>query len=42
MKDTVAHNTQLPADVFFHVILEASIKTVEAEPKVINFIQGED
>jgi hypothetical protein len=28
--------------VFFQVILDASIKIVEAEPRVINMIQGED
>jgi ribonuclease HI len=33
-----AHNTSLPADVFFQVISDASIKIVEAEPKVINLI----
>jgi hypothetical protein len=37
-----AHNTPLPAVVFFHVISDASIKTVEAEPRVINLIEGED
>jgi ribonuclease HI len=33
-----AHNTSLPTDVFFQVILDASNKTVEAEPRVINLI----
>jgi hypothetical protein len=37
-----AHNTPLPDDVFFQVISDASIKTVEAELRVINLIQGED
>jgi hypothetical protein len=37
-----AHNTPLPDDVFFLVISDASIKTVEAELRVINLIQGED
>jgi ribonuclease HI len=37
-----ARNTPLPADVFLHVISDASIKTVEPKPKVMNFIQGED
>jgi hypothetical protein len=37
-----AHNTPLHADVFFQVVLDASIKTVETEPKVINQIEGED
>jgi hypothetical protein len=35
-------NTPLPADVFLQVISDASIKTVEPEPRVINLIQGED
>jgi hypothetical protein len=38
----VAHNTPLPADVFFHVIEDASVKTVLPEPKLINAIEGED
>jgi hypothetical protein len=38
----VAHNTPLPADVFLQVILDASIKAVEPEPKMINLIQVED
>jgi hypothetical protein len=33
-----AHNTPLPADVFLQVMSDASIKTVEPEPKVINVI----
>jgi ribonuclease HI len=33
-----AHNTPLPADVFFQVIWDASIKIVEAEPRVVNLI----
>jgi hypothetical protein len=37
-----AHNTPLPADVFLQIISNASIKTVESEPRVINIIQGED
>jgi hypothetical protein len=39
---STAHNTPLPDDVFFQVISDASIKTVEAELRVINLIQGED
>jgi hypothetical protein len=35
-------NKPLPVDVFLQVILDASIKTVEPQPKVINLIQGED
>jgi hypothetical protein len=37
-----ARNTPLLADIFLQVISYASIKTVELEPRVINFIQGED
>jgi ribonuclease HI len=37
-----ARNTPLPADVFFQVISDASIKIVEAKPRVIDLIQGED
>jgi hypothetical protein len=33
---------QCPPDVFFHVVLDTSIKTVETEPRVINLIEGED
>jgi hypothetical protein len=38
----VARNTPLPTDVFLQVISDASIKTVEPEPKTTNLIQGED
>jgi hypothetical protein len=34
----VTHNTPLPLDAFFQVVLDASIKIVEAEPRVINVI----
>jgi hypothetical protein len=37
-----ARNTPLPTDVFFHVVSDALIKTVELEPRVINLIEGED
>jgi hypothetical protein len=37
-----AHNTPLPANVFFHVVPDASIKTVKTEPMVISLIEGED
>jgi hypothetical protein len=37
-----AHNTPLSADVFLQVMSNASIKTVELEPRVINMIQGKD
>jgi hypothetical protein len=33
-----AHNTPLLADAFLQVISDASIKTVEPEPRVINLI----
>jgi hypothetical protein len=36
------HNNPLPADVFSQSISDASIKTIELEPRVINIIQGED
>jgi hypothetical protein len=32
----------LPADIFMQIILDASIKTIELEPRVINIIQGKD
>jgi hypothetical protein len=32
----------LPVDVFIQVIEDASIKTVEPEPRLINAIEGED
>jgi ribonuclease HI len=38
----VAHNTPLPAEVFWQTIKDASIKTIELEPRVIRIIQGED
>jgi hypothetical protein len=31
----------LPLDVFFQVIEDPSVKTVEPEPRVVNIIQGE-
>jgi ribonuclease HI len=37
-----AHNTPLTTDIFFQVISDASTKTVEVEPRVINLIEGED
>jgi ribonuclease HI len=37
-----AHNMPLPADIFFHVIADASVKTVESEPRLIKLIEGED
>jgi hypothetical protein len=38
----VARNTPLPPDVFLQIILDASIKIIEPQPRVINIIQGED
>jgi hypothetical protein len=35
-------NTPMPADGFFQVIEEASVKTVMSEPRLINIIEGED
>jgi ribonuclease HI len=37
-----ARNTQLCANVFFQVVPDASIKTVEPEPRVIILIESED
>jgi hypothetical protein len=34
-----ARNTPLPADVFLQTISDASIKTIEPEPRVINRVQ---
>jgi hypothetical protein len=36
----IAHDTPLPADVFFHVIKDALVKTVEPKPRLINVIEG--
>jgi hypothetical protein len=30
------------ADIFFHVLKDASVKTIPPEPRVINIIEGED
>jgi hypothetical protein len=37
-----AKKSELPPNVFFHVIEDPSIKTVELEPQMINVIQGQD
>jgi hypothetical protein len=37
-----ACNTPLLTDVFFHVMEDASVKTIESEPRLINVIEGED
>jgi hypothetical protein len=36
-----ACNNPLPVDVFLQTIIDASIKTIEPEPKVINIVQSE-
>jgi ribonuclease HI len=38
----VAHNTLMPADVFFQVLEDASVKIAPLEPSVINIIEGDD
>jgi hypothetical protein len=38
----IAHNTPMSVDVFFHVLEDASVKTIPPEPRVINIIEGED
>jgi hypothetical protein len=38
----VARNTPLSANVFFQVIEDALVKTVEPKPRLINAIEGED
>jgi ribonuclease HI len=37
-----AKKAVLPPDVFFQVIEDPSIKTVEPEPRMVNIIQGKD
>jgi acetolactate synthase regulatory subunit len=37
-----ARKMVLPLDVFFQVIKEPSVKTVEPEPRMVNVVQGED
>jgi hypothetical protein len=39
---TAARNTPLPIDVFLQIIADASIKTIEPEPRIINVIHGKD
>jgi hypothetical protein len=36
------HKMSLSADLFFHVIEDASVKMFEPEPRLINVIEGED
>jgi hypothetical protein len=38
----MARNISMPADVFFQVLEDASVKIVLPEPKLINIIEGED
>jgi hypothetical protein len=40
--ELIARNNPLPVDVFLQTISDASIKTIEPEPRVINIIHGED
>jgi hypothetical protein len=42
LEKTAAKKAVLPPDVFFHVIKDPSVKTIEPEPRMINIIQGED
>jgi hypothetical protein len=37
-----ARNMPLPTDVFFQVMEDALVKTIESEPRLINIIEGED
>jgi hypothetical protein len=37
-----AHNTSIPVNVFFQVIEDAAVKTVDPEPRITNAIEGED
>jgi hypothetical protein len=37
-----ARNMPLPMDVFFQVMEDALVKTIESESRLINIIEGED
>jgi hypothetical protein len=37
-----ARNTSMPANIFFQVLEDASVKTIPTETRVINIIEGED
>jgi hypothetical protein len=37
-----AHKMPLSVDLFFQVIEDASVKTFELKPRLINVIEGED
>jgi hypothetical protein len=37
-----ARNTSMPANIFFQVLEDASVKTIPSETRVINIIEGED
>jgi hypothetical protein len=38
----IAKKTMIPPDVFYQVIKDPSVKTVEPVPRMINVVQGED
>jgi hypothetical protein len=38
----IARNMPMPVDVFFQVLEDASVKTIEPEPRLISIIEGED
>jgi hypothetical protein len=38
----IAKKVVLPPDVFFQVLEDSYVKTVEPEPRMINVVQGED
>jgi ribonuclease HI len=37
-----ASKAVMPPDVFFQLIKDPSVKTVEPEPRMVNIVQGED
>jgi hypothetical protein len=37
-----ARKIALPPDVFFQIVEDSSVKTIELEPRMVNVIQGED
>jgi ribonuclease HI len=37
-----AHNSSVSINIFFHVLKDASVKTVLLKPRIINIIEGED
>jgi hypothetical protein len=42
LAEAAAKKAVLPPDVFFQVVEDPSVKTVELEPRMINVVQGED